>query len=96
MATKKSTLPHKHVFPGADKQCRCGEYPICSCNRIKHLSYCECYEKPKKKVTKKRRIDLADPVNMKQDAFKKTKKKTPKYEVKVKIPTTRGNWEFWL
>lgn len=27
---------------------------------------------------------------------KKKKKKVPKYEVKVKIPTTRGDWEFWL
>ena len=69
MATKKKVTPHKHVFPGGDIQCACGEYPICSCNRMKHLSYCECYEKPrKKKVTKK-----------------KTVKKTPKYKVKVTI-----------
>lgn len=80
MATK--TNPHIHSFLGKEGKCACGEYPICSCNRMKHLSYCECYEKPrKKKVTKK-------PV--------KKVKKAPKHEVKVTIPLLNGNWEFWL
>jgi hypothetical protein len=49
-------LTHKHIFPGGDEgKCTgCGEYPVCICNKPRHLSYCPCYEKPKRKAKGKK------------------------------------------